>query len=58
MNVSKIVERLKHWLNDVTGIKCNFTTDVIFGYLLKTDLLLPINVIMLITKTCLFFVLL
>ena len=48
-HVKKLWNDLKHWLNDVTDINLNFAAkDIILGYLLKTDLFLPINVIILI----------
>ena len=54
-HVKKLWNDLKHWLNDVTGINLNFAAkDIILGYLLKTDLILPINVIILTTKSYIF----
>ena len=53
--VKKLWDDLIFWLCNSTSIQLNLQAkDIILGYLLKTDYFLPVNVILLITKSNIF----
>ena len=53
--VKKLWDDLILWLGNSTSIQLNLQAkDIVLGYLLKTDYFLPVNVILLITKSYIF----